>query len=131
MEFPGVKVAVITMIAMYEHKGQPLLSRRAFAHRMVTHGRYAAWIVLASLALGMVGYHWIARYPWDDSFLNAAMLLGGMGPVGSLTSRSAKIFAGMFALYSGLVFLVVAALLLTPVFHRVLHHFHLEQGKQQ
>jgi hypothetical protein len=111
---------------MYERKGQPLLPHRAFAQRMATHGRYAAWIVLVSLAIGMAGYHWIAGYAWDDAFLNAAMLLGGMGPVGNLTGHAAKIFAGTFALYSGLVFLAVAVLLLTPVFHRVLHHFHLE-----
>jgi len=111
---------------MYEHKGQPLLPRREFARRMVTHGKYAALVVLISLLIGMTGYHWLAAYAWDDAFLNAAMLLGGMGPVGTLSGRAAKIFAGVFALYSGLIFLVVAALLITPVFHRVLHRFHLE-----
>ena len=82
--------------------------------------------MLASLLLGMVGYHWIAGLPWVDAFENAAMLLGGMGPIGEVCSRSGKIFAGVFALYSGLVFLVVTALVISPVFHYVLHRFHWE-----
>ena len=72
----------------------------------------------------MGGYHWIAGFTWVDSFLNACMLLGGMGPVGDLRGNGGKIFAGLFALYAGLVFLAVGALLLAPVFHRVLHRFH-------
>lgn len=83
--------------------------------------------MIASLVLGMLGYHWIAGLPWVDAFENAAMLLGGMGPVGNdVATRSGKIFAGMFALYAGLVFLVVTALVLSPVFHYVLHRFHWE-----
>ena len=80
----------------------------------------------------MAGYHWIAHFSWVDSFLNACMLLGGMGPVGDtpLPNVSAKIFAGLFALYAGLVFLASAALLLTPVFHRVLHRFHWELAQR-
>ena len=93
---------------------------------MARQGSYASLLIAGSVVVGMVGYHWIARFSWVDSFLNACMLLGGMGPVGDLTSDGAKIFAGLFALYSGLVFLIVAALLLTPVFHRVLHLFHWE-----
>lgn len=79
-----------------------------------------------SILLGMTGYHWIAHYAWIDAFLNACMLLGGMGPIGELRTDEAKLFAGAFALYSGLVFLVVTALALTPVFHWVLHRFHWE-----
>ena len=79
--------------------------------------------------LGMAGYHWIARFSWVDSFVNACMLLGGMGPVGDLRNNAGKIFAGVFALYSGLVFLAVSILLLTPVLHRVLHRFHMEVSK--
>jgi hypothetical protein len=92
-------------------------------------GAYAGVIVAVSVILGMAGYHWIARFSWVDSFLNACMLLGGMGPVGDLPNNAAKIFAGFFALYSGLVFLAVSALLLTPVIHRVLHRFHMEVSK--
>jgi hypothetical protein len=90
---------------------------------------YAAALVLASLGLGMAGYHWVAGFPWDDSFENAAMLLGGMGPVGVVQNRAGKIFAGLFSLYAGLVFLVVTALVLTPVFHHVLHRFHWEKSQ--
>ena len=78
----------------------------------------------------MAGYHWLADQSWVDAFLNAAMLLGGMGPVGELHTTSAKIFAGVYALYAGIVFLVLAAMLLGPVFHRVLHHFHWEADQE-
>ena len=85
-------------------------------------------LVIGSLLLGMAGYHWIAGLSWVDAFENAAMLLGGMGPIGEVATRSGKIFAGMFALYSGLVFLVVTALVLSPVFHYVLHRVHWESS---
>lgn len=87
---------------------------------------YASELILLSLLLGMSGYHWFAHFSWVDSFLNACMLLGGMGPVGDLPNDGSKIFAGTYALYAGLVFLVITALLLTPVVHRVLHRFHWE-----
>jgi len=74
----------------------------------------------------MVGYHWFESLPWVDSFLNASMLLGGMGPVDMPQTESGKLFAGFYALYAGMLFLVLAAILLAPVFHRVLHRFHLE-----
>jgi len=95
--------------------------------RHLTHqAAYAAGLVLASLVLGMAGYHWIARLSWVDAFQNASMLLGGMGPVGQVATRAGKIFAGLFALYAGLVFLAVTALVMAPVFHYVLHRFHWE-----
>ena len=81
--------------------------------------------------LGMAGYHWIAGFVWIDAFVNAAMLLGGMGPVGALEGNAAKLFAGIFALYAGLVFLAVEVLLLTPIFHRVLHKFHWEMSHRE
>ena len=94
--------------------------------RILRQGGYAAVLVGGSVLLGMAGYHWIAGYAWIDAFLNACMLLGGMGPMGDLHGDAAKLFAGLFALYSGLVFLVVTGLALTPVFHHVLHRFHWE-----
>lgn len=112
--------------SLYEHKTEAPISWPAFRRRMRKHGSYALGLIAASLMLGMLGYHLIARQTWADSFLNTSMLLGGMGPVGELRSDSAKIFAGLFALYAGLVFLVVSILLLTPIFHRVLHKFHWE-----
>ena|SRR5689334_8164198 len=104
-------------------------SRRKLMLRLRDQLGYAAVVVLVSLLLGMAGYRWIAGLPWVDAFENAAMLLGGMGPVSELRTSSAKIFAGFFALYSGLVFLLVTALVLQPVFHHVLHRFHWEQGR--
>ena len=74
----------------------------------------------------MCGFHWFAGFSWVDAFVDSSMLLGGMGPVGQLHANGAKIFAGTFALYAGLVFLIATALLLTPVFHRILHYFHWE-----
>jgi len=91
---------------------------------MVRQGGYASMLIAGSVLLGMLGYHVIAGLGWVDSFLNACMLLGGMGPVGELTGNPAKIFAGLFALYAGLVFVVVSGLLLAPMLHRVIHRFH-------
>lgn len=111
---------------MYEHRGQPVLPWQSFRRRMMRHGGYAGVIVLVSTAFGMAGYHWVAGYRWIDAFLNSAMLLGGMGPVGDIPTGAGKLFAGFFALYAGLVFLGVAGLLLAPVFHRMMHRFHVE-----
>jgi hypothetical protein len=92
------------------------------------HFLLALSIVMGSLLLGMVGYHVLAHFTWIDSFLNAAMLLGGMGPVGDIPTASGKLFAGMYALYAGLVLIAASAVLLTPVLHRLLHRLHLDDG---
>ena len=109
---------------LYEHRSLPPISRAEFLTRMVRHGGYASVLIGVSIVVGSAGYHWLARTSWIDGFLNACMLLGGMGPVGELTTTAGKIFAALFALYSGLVFLAVATLLTAPVFHRLLHKFH-------
>jgi hypothetical protein len=96
----------------------------------VSHGVHATALVGVSVFLGMAGYHWIAELSWIDSFLNASMLLAGMGPVGELHTNAAKLVAGLFALYSGLGVIAAAALLLLPVFHRLLHYFHWERGQR-
>jgi len=111
---------------IYEHRSQRPISNRHFINRLVHHGALAGLLVAVSAAVGTIGYH-LFGYQWVDAFLNASMLLGGMGPVGDFPSDGAKLFASVFALYSGLVFLVVASLMLAPVFHRVLHKFHAEQ----
>lgn len=98
---------------------------------MARQGSYAIMLIAGSVLLGMIGYHWIAHFSWIDSFVNACMLLGGMGPVGELSGNGGKIFAGIFALYAGLVFLVITALILTPVFHRVIHRFHWDAAKHE
>src|SRR5437868_5038250 len=110
----------------YEHRRQAPLSPKQFLVRLAAHGGAASGLVAASVALGTAGYYWLGHFSWLDSFLNACMLLGGMGPVGALRTPAAKIFAALFALYSGLVFLVCLAILITPVLHRVLHKFHWE-----
>jgi hypothetical protein len=114
------------MSHLYEHRGQPLISRREFARRVVLHFLVAVGIVMLSLVVGMAGYHELARFSWLDSFLNASMLLGGMGPVGDIPTSSGKVFAGVYALYAGLVLIAASAVMLTPVLHRLLHRFHLE-----
>lgn len=91
---------------------------------MVVHGATAAGLVTGSLVIGMAGYWYFEGLHWRDAFLNAAMLLGGMGPVDPPKSDGGKLFAGLYALYAGLVFLVVAGLLLAPFVHRLLHKFH-------
>ena len=95
---------------------------------MLSHLGIVAGFIGVSLLAGMVGYVWLAGMTWVDAFLNAAMLLGGMGPVGELPSDAAKIFAGVYALYAGLVFIVSAGVLIAPVVHRVLHRLHAEKG---
>jgi hypothetical protein len=105
-------------------------TRRLLFSRMARPLSYASALVLFSLLVGTAGYHWCAAQPWIDAFLNACMLLGGMGPVGDIVPFGGKLFAGVFALYAGLVFLVVTALVLSPVFHHVLHRFHWESKKQ-
>ena len=96
---------------------------------MVRHGGYACALVAASIAIGMLGYHFFDHLPWVDAFVDTSMLLGGMGPVNPLRDDGAKIFAGIFALYAGLVFVALAAIMLAPVLHRVLHAFHAEAGR--
>jgi hypothetical protein len=116
---------------VYEHSGVPPVSTRQFVVRLLRHAGYGAVVVAASLAGGTVGFVTLAEQRPIDALLNAAMLLGGMGPVGDLgrASTAGKLFAAAFALYAGLVFLLVTALLLTPVFHRVLHRFHWEGSR--
>lgn len=113
---------------MYEHPSQPPIPMRQFTLRLLRQGGYGGLLVAASLLIGTAGFHWLAAERPLDALLNAAMLLGGMGPVGDLSRVGAagKLFAAAFALYAGLVFLILAALLVTPVFHRVLHRFHWE-----
>lgn len=112
------------VLMRYEHRGEHPISRRLFARRLVQHGGMIVVLVAASTIVGTIGYHWLGEVPWVDAFLNACMLLGGMGPVGELRSNAGKLFASFFALYSGLVFLVSTAIFLTPVVHRVIHRFH-------
>jgi hypothetical protein len=109
---------------MYEKRHQRPISTAAFARRIVGHALAAAALVVGSLFIGMGGYHAYEGLSWRDAFLNAAMLLGGMGPVDAPKTPGGKIFAGCYALYAGLVFLLVAGVLFAPYIHRILHRFH-------
>ncbi len=111
---------------MYERRHDPLLTRTAFLRRLGTHASIALALIVGSLTVGILGYHFFEGLDWIDALLNAAMILGGMGPVNELHTAIGKVFAALYALYSGLIVLVVAGVLFAPVFHRFLHHFHLE-----
>ena len=113
---------------MYEPRGAPLAPRGVFLRRVVGHALAASAVVLASLAAGMWGYMHYERLPWRDAFVNSAMLLGGMGPVNPLLTPGGKVFAGLYALYAGLIFLVSLGIIMAPVVHRLLHRFHLERN---
>lgn len=115
---------------MFEHRTQALLTPREFLARLVRHFGLAVAILACSLAIGVVGYHVLESMPWVDATLNAAMILGGMGPVGELHSTGGKLFAAAYALYSGVVFLVVVGVLFAPIVHRALHRFHLEEADE-
>jgi len=106
------------MDPMYESRTQSLLPRPLFYRRVVLHFAVASGLVIGSLALGMAGYMYYENLAWRDAFLNAAMLLGGMGPVDAPKTDGGKIFAGLYALYSGLLILVTAGVVLSPVLHR-------------
>ena len=112
---------------MYETKTQAPLARAKFARRLLVHAIAALGLLLASLALGMLGYIAFEHLSWIDAFVNAAMLLGGMGPVNLPQTAAGKLFEGLYALYAGLVFIVTAALILSPVLHRILHRFHWDE----
>jgi hypothetical protein len=116
---------------MYESYGAPLISRRAFISRVVVHAGFALVVLGGSLMVGIWGYMGLAGMTFMDAFLNAAMILGGMGPVDQLPTDGAKLFAGAYALYSGVVFLVTAGLILAPFLHRVLHYLHVASDDEQ
>jgi hypothetical protein len=109
---------------MYEPRHRQPVSRRHFARRLAVHFAVASSVIVGSLLVGMAGYAYYEHLAWRDAFLNAAMLMGGMGPVEAPQTPGGKLFAGCYALYCGLVLLIAAAILLAPVFHRLLHKFH-------
>ncbi len=114
---------------MYEHRSQPLLPRRLYYRRVLSHAAAALAIVAVSLGLGIAGYRTFEGMTILDAFLNASMILGGMGPVDALRTPAGKAFASLYALFSGGVFLIVAGILVAPVAHRLLHALHLEKRR--
>jgi hypothetical protein len=114
---------------MYEAKTRAPIPRHHFIRRVLRHGAAAVALLLLSLAIGMAGYEYFEQLAWRDAFLNAAMLMGGMGPVDLPRTDAGKLFAGLYALYAGLVFLVASGLVFAPVVHRLLHRFHWEPDR--
>jgi hypothetical protein len=109
---------------MFEsHRHRPI-TRNRFLHRVELHVAGASGLLFGSLLLGMAGYSYYEDLPWRDAFLNSAMLLGGMGPVDAPLTDGGKVFAGLYSLYAGLVFIVAVGLVFIPVLHRLLHTFH-------
>jgi hypothetical protein len=112
--------------AVYESKDHPLLPIAAFYWRLVRHFAYTLGVVALSLVIGSVGYHHFGGLDWIDAILNASMILTGMGPVDRMCTPAGKLFATAYALYSGVAFLSIVALLMAPLVHRFLHKFHLD-----
>lgn len=115
---------------MYEHRAKPLLPRREFLARLSLHVAVALAFIGIALGIGMLGYHVLENMSWIDSFANASMILSGMGPLGELKTSAGKIFAGCYALFSGVAFLTSIGVVFAPIFHRFLHKFHLESAKK-
>lgn len=111
---------------MFEQFTSPLASKKVYRQRVIKSGKFAFIIFITSLSIGISGYHFIAGMSWVDAFLNASMILGGMGEVSALHTDAAKIFAGCYALFSGVTFLSSMAIFLSPVVHRILHKLHVD-----
>jgi hypothetical protein len=116
---------------MFEGKKQKLAPVPVFMRRLVACVGIAVLLVLFALFIGIAGYHWIAGFDWIDALLNASMILGGMGPVNMLTNTGAKIFASLYSLFSGLVFIAVMGIVFSPIVHRMLHKFHIDDEDLQ
>jgi hypothetical protein len=112
---------------MFERSHEKLAPTSVFLKRMAGSVGFAVLLLFFVLLVGVAGYHWIDHLSWVDSILEAAMILGGMGPVNPLTTNSAKLFAAGYALFCGVVFIGIMGILLTPIVHRVLHKFHVKE----
>ena len=117
---------------MYEHHTKPVLPRKVYYRRIVRHAALGVAVIVVSLGIGMMGYHFFEQLPWVDAFVNASMILSGMGPVATLQTNGGKIFAGCYALFSGLTLIAILGIIFAPVVHRALHKFHLEdEGRER
>jgi hypothetical protein len=115
----------------FESKHHPVISRKEFAKRMAKSLALAFSLIVLSLLAGMAGYHYLEGLTWLDAFMNAAMILGGMGPVAPVQTVGGKVFAGCYALYSGLVVIVAAGVIFAPVIHRMIHKFHADADEKK
>lgn len=110
----------------FEHRKEPLLPRSKFLWRLFRHAMLSFVFIVVSLVIGIIGYRHYEGMSWIDAYVNAAMILGGMGPIGELHTVGGKLFAGFYALYSGLIAIIAVGILAAPILHRFLHHFHME-----
>jgi len=127
----AIKVAAIDRrkrIFHFEHRSEPLLPRAAFVSRVAWSVAIGGAVILSSLLIGMIGYRYTEGLEWIDAYVNAAMILSGMGPLAQPQSLAGKLFAGTYALYSGFIILLAAGIVFAPVFHRFLHRFHLDEN---
>ena len=114
---------------MFERRSQALLQHRAFLWRLAASAAIGVAVIAVSLFVGMLGYHVFENLSWLDAFLNAAMLLGGMGPIEQPQTPAGKLFAGLYSLYCGLAVILIAGIMFAPVVHRFMHRFHLEKDR--
>ena len=115
---------------MFEHRTAPLLPWTAFLRRLAVSAALGLLLILMSLAVGMAGYHYFESLAWIDAFANAAMILSGMGPLAQPQTNAGKLFAGLYALYSGLAVVMIAGITFAPAVHRFLHQLHLETNTE-
>ncbi|PZR41463.1 MAG: hypothetical protein DI538_01070 [Azospira oryzae] len=115
----------------FEHHSSPLLSKVEFYKRVLRYGGFSLLLIGFSLGIGVVGYHFSNQLSWLDSLVNASMILTGMGPVDPLINDTAKWFASIYSIFSGVVFLSTVAVFLTPIAHRFLHKFHLDADQKK
>jgi hypothetical protein len=113
-----------------EHRSQEVASLGQFFLRLVSYGLFALILIAFSLGIGICGYHYLGALNWLDSFHMSCMILTGMGPIAEMTTRSAKIFSSIYALYSGVAFLSITAVFFAPIIHRLLHILHVEKENE-
>ena len=116
---------------MFEHRSKPLLPRRQFYARLAWSAGIGLLVIAFALGIGMVGYRAFEPMSWVDAFVNAAMILSGMGPISTLQTDGGKIFAGCYALFSGLAFFAILGIIFAPAVHRFLHRFHVDEAKRE
>jgi len=114
------------MMRQFERKSRPVISNKAFFKRQLYYFFLSIFLIVFSLLIGVIGYHYSGPMGWLDAFYNSSMILTGMGPVNIITTDSGKWFASFYALYSGVAFLTTAGVMLSPLVHRILHILHAE-----